>query len=112
MTFLYIMIVFCACVFVAVVVALILSIRKQGTGVSKDFAEQAVLRRVKNGRTIGARFTKGERGVCWEFDITDGVRVYRVWVDGKTGAPYKALDLRREPAPVGNGSKMLGKRIG
>ena len=112
MNFLYIMIVFCVCVLVAVATALILSIRKKGRGISKDFAEQAVLRRVKNGHTIGARFTKQERGFVWEFDISDGARVYRVWVDAHTGVLFKAIDLGRGSGPPAPAGRMLGQKIG
>ncbi len=112
MSFLAILIVFLSCVFVAVAATLILSIRKKGKGISKDHAEQAVLRRVKNGRFIGARFTKQDRGYVWELDVTDGARVYRVWVDGQTGALYKALDLGKQSASTPASSRMLGQRIG
>jgi len=112
MSFLIIMIVFCVVVLIIVTTAAILSARKKSPGISKDYAEQAVLRRVKNARTVGARFTESERGYSWEFDISNGGKLYRVWVDGRTGALYKAIDLQRAAAPPGNGSKMVGKRIG
>jgi len=112
MDFFYIMIVFCASVLVVVATTIMLSIRSKSRGISKDYAEQAVLRRLKHGRTIGARFTKEKQGYFWEFDVSDGAGVYRVWVDAHTGALVKALDLRRVNTPPGNGSKMLGKRIG
>ncbi len=111
MSLLSLLIVFLSCVFVAVVTALIYSFLKKGKGISKDYAEQAVLRRVKNARTIGARFTKQDRGYVWEFDITDGVRVYRVWVDGQNGSLFKAIDLGRKSVELGS-SRMMGQRIG
>ncbi len=112
MSFLIILIVFVVCVVVIGTTASIMSARKKTTGISKDYAEQAVLRRLKNGRTIGARFTKAERGYAWEFDVADSGRLYRVWVDGRTGVLFKAIDLQRANIGSGNSSNMLGKTIG
>jgi len=99
-------------VLIVIAITVILSVRRQTKGISKDYAEEIALRRFRNGRTIGARFAKEKRMWIWEFDILVGADVNRIWVDARTAGVIKAQNLKSGKPCLQSADKMLGKRIG
>src|SRR5512140_941267 len=81
-------------ILVLLVITVIRSINKQSNGISKDFAEEIALRRFRRGRTIGAGFKKENNLLIWEFEVLEGVDVYRVWVDALNSRVVKAQNVR------------------
>lgn len=81
-------------------------------GISKDYAEQKVLRRYENGRVIGARFARKGRRWIWEFDVLYEGTIHRVAVDARSSTITEiAIPKGTRSYTVREGG-MLGQRIG
>jgi hypothetical protein len=112
MKFLGLLIILCAASLIVVIaVVVLLSLRRRGEGISKDYAEQIVMRCFVHGRTIGARFTREGHRWLWEFDVLDGEQIHRTWVDARTRAIIASRDLRPGESSYKGRNKVLGKRI-
>lgn len=107
-----IVVLFAASLIVVVAVTLLSTLKRRTKGISKDYAEQIVMRRFTHGRTIGARFAKEGRRWIWEFDVLEGKEIHRLSVDARTAVVIRDRSVRQgHPAPT-FGKPMLGKRIG
>jgi hypothetical protein len=99
-------------VIVTILVMMLLAVKRRIGGISKDYAEQIVMRRFGQGQVIGARFTRIGNKWIWEFDVRDRETIRRVWVDARAASVVKAVALSsserysRHPGPA------LGRRIG
>ena len=93
-------------------IVVLLSLRGRGEGISKDYAEQIVMRRFAHGRPIGARFTKVGHRWLWEFDVLERGQIHRTWVDARTGTMITTRGLRPGESSYTDRNTMLGKRIG
>ena len=106
-------IIFLVLCLVAVIVAIVVSRRREGgKGISKDYALQVVMRRLKSGQPIGARFTREKDQWIWEFDILIGNQIQRFSVDARTSMILGNRDVTQANAARPDTAKMLGKRIG
>ena len=111
MAFLGLMMLLCAAVLIVIAVAFISSLKGR-KGISKDRAEQLVLRRFAHARIIGARFTKLNGRLVWEFEFRYKSEIHRIAVDAQTAAFIKTADSRSPHAYPAAGTPPLGQRIG
>jgi hypothetical protein len=99
-------------VILTILVMMLLALKRRISGVSKDYAQQIVMRRFGQGQVIGARFTRVGNKWIWEFDVRDRETIRRIWVDARAASVVKAVALSpserysRHPGPA------LGRRIG
>ena len=95
-----------------VIVVLTLSAWKRRKGISKEYAEQIVMRRYFNGQVIGAHFARKERRWIWELDVLDGAAIHRVAVDARTGTIVSTTDSRFADTYPRGDTRVYGKQIG
>ena len=95
-----------------IIVVLTLSALKGRKGISKEYAEQIVMRRYVNGQVIGARFARGQGRWIWELDVLDGAAIHRVAVDARSGSIVSTTDSRFADTYPGRDTRMYGRQIG
>jgi len=90
-------------------ITFLLSFRFNRSGISKDYAEQIVMRRFAHGRVIGARFLREGSRWYWELDVLDQGQINRVAVDARSSVIAKVRPIAGKPYATGD-TRMLGQR--
>ncbi len=113
MEFLGLLAIFFAFIFLIILAFTIFSaVRKRVRGVSKDYAEQIVMRRYVHGLVLGARFAREGSRMVWEFDVMDEGEIHRLSVDARTATIIKSTTVRSTGSYGSRVPPMLGKRAG
>lgn len=113
MEFLGLLLIFLASIILIIVAfTMVSTLRKSTLGISKDYAEQIVMRRHMQGLVLGARFAREGYRWVWEFDVMDEGEIHRISVDARTAAITKNVIVRAVRSPSRQPTRMLGKKIG
>ena len=91
------------------ILSFLLTFRFRRSGISKDYAEQIVLRRYPAGRVIGARFLREGSKWYWELDIYDQELINRVSVDARSSVIARVRSVAGKPYASAS-TRMYGQR--